>query len=130
MRQDLDDLLCARHPALYAERNLGPDKSCMAWGFPGDGWFAILDAVSEVLTLDAASCGRPLDPAQQVAEAIRIESSLPHQAPGPVPPPQASPERRAGARRSAGSGGFPPGVCGLPASRRRRCRRAILAGVQ
>jgi hypothetical protein len=68
MRQDLDDFLCARYPALYAERNLDAGLSCMARGFPGDGWFAILDAVSEVLTLDAASGGYPLEPARQVKE--------------------------------------------------------------
>lgn len=42
MRQELDDLLCALAPKLYAQRNMPMSQTCMCWGFPGDGWFGLL----------------------------------------------------------------------------------------
>lgn len=49
MRQELDDKLCANYPNLYKERNLGPQQTCMCWGFPGDGWYDLIDELSQVL---------------------------------------------------------------------------------
>jgi len=42
MKQELDNLLCALAPNLYAQRNLPMSQTCMCWGFPGDGWFGLL----------------------------------------------------------------------------------------
>jgi len=42
MRQELDNLLCAVAPKLYAQRNMPMSQTCMCWGFPGDGWFGLL----------------------------------------------------------------------------------------
>ena len=67
MRQILDDLLCRRYPALYADRHGDARTTAMCWGFEvGDGWFAILDALSTVLTRHAMQDGRPPPPVQQV----------------------------------------------------------------
>jgi hypothetical protein len=51
MSRALDDRLCRSYPALYAQRNGDPSHTSMCWGFQtGDGWFGIIDALSEVLT--------------------------------------------------------------------------------
>lgn len=49
MRKELDDLLCALAPKLYAQRNMPASQTCMCWGFPGDGWFGLLLEASVAL---------------------------------------------------------------------------------
>ena len=66
MTQALDDLLCQRYPALYADRHGDKQSTAMCWGFElGDGWFAIVDVLSEVLTLQAKAGGVPCPVAKQ-----------------------------------------------------------------
>jgi hypothetical protein len=44
MKQELDELLCAKYPKLMANRHKTMQETCMYWGFEcGDGWFNILD---------------------------------------------------------------------------------------
>ncbi len=43
----LDKYLCDKYPKIFAERNLPMDQTCMCWGFPGDGWFFLLDRLCE-----------------------------------------------------------------------------------
>ncbi len=43
MKQELDDHLVKTYPKLFVERHLPMTQTCMCWGFPGDGWFSILD---------------------------------------------------------------------------------------
>ena len=58
---DLDALLCARYPALFANRGRDPQDFPMGWGFEiGPGWFALVDTVSALLS------ARQLCRAQQV----------------------------------------------------------------
>lgn len=50
MRKELDDLLCKRYPAIFAERNMPMNQTCMCWGFEhGDGWFAIIDRLCSTI---------------------------------------------------------------------------------
>ena len=49
MREDLDKRLCAEFPLLYRDRHGDKMKTCMCWGFPGDGWFHILYRLSAKL---------------------------------------------------------------------------------
>lgn len=84
MTQALDDLLCRRYPALYADRHADMQSTAMCWGFEaGDGWFGIIDALSEVLTSQASAAGLPCPAAQQVkqeAGSLRFRVTVP--APG------------------------------------------------
>ena len=69
MSQRLDDLLCQRYPALYADRHGDKHLTAMCWGFElGDGWFAIVDALSEVLTVQAKAASVPCPVARQVKQ--------------------------------------------------------------
>ena len=81
MTQRLDDLLCQRHPALYADRYGDKQLTAMCWGFElGDGWFAIVDALSEVLTVQARAAGVPCPVAKQVkqrAGSLRFHVEVP-----------------------------------------------------
>jgi len=44
MRKELDELLCARYPKIFRDRNAPANETCMCWGFDcGDGWFNIID---------------------------------------------------------------------------------------
>jgi hypothetical protein len=44
MKQEFDELLCARYPKLMVNRQKTMQETCMYWGFEcGDGWFDILD---------------------------------------------------------------------------------------
>lgn len=45
MTPELDRLLCARYPRIFAERNLSPRETCMCRGFPGDRWFSLIDTL-------------------------------------------------------------------------------------
>ena len=43
MREELDKKLCAKYPKIFAQRNLPMTETAMCWGFPGDGWYWIID---------------------------------------------------------------------------------------
>lgn len=43
MKKELDDLLCRKYPKIFAQRNGSPSETNMCWGFPGDGWFEIIN---------------------------------------------------------------------------------------
>lgn len=44
MKQEFDEMLCARYPKLMANRHKTMQETCMYWGFEcGDGWFNILN---------------------------------------------------------------------------------------
>ena len=45
MREDLDKLLCEKYPKIFADRNEPASVTAMCWGFPGDGWFNIIDTL-------------------------------------------------------------------------------------
>ena len=71
MTQALDDLLCQRYPALYADRHGDKQSTSMCWGFEhGDGWFATVDALSETLTAQASTAGVPCPAVQQVKQKV------------------------------------------------------------
>ena len=38
-----------RYPQLFARRNWPMNRSCMYWGFPGNGWFDLIDTLAERL---------------------------------------------------------------------------------
>jgi hypothetical protein len=51
VREPLTELLYGRYPHLYRERLIPAARSSMAWGFQhGDGWFAVVDALSNVIS--------------------------------------------------------------------------------
>ncbi len=41
----LDNYLCKKYPKIFVNRNKSPKETCMCWGFPGDGWFYIIDSL-------------------------------------------------------------------------------------
>ncbi len=48
MREALQNLLYARYPHLYRQKNLPMSQTCMCWGFScDDGWFVIIDSLSK-----------------------------------------------------------------------------------
>lgn len=47
MNKLLDDYLCEKYPKIFADRNKSENESCMYWGFPGDGWFQIIDRLCQ-----------------------------------------------------------------------------------
>ena len=55
MNEKLDKKLCEDYPSLYRQRNLPMDQTCMCWGFPGDGWYKLIDGLSRKLTEYAAA---------------------------------------------------------------------------
>ncbi len=80
MTPDLDRLLCARYPQIFARRNLPMDKSCMFWGFPGNGWFDLIDTLAERLQFWTDRRSAPQAVAEQVKEklgALRFYSAFP-----------------------------------------------------
>ena len=69
MKKELDDLLCARYPAIFAERRASIAESCMPRGFScGDGWFDLIDALCERLQFWTDHNGAPQVVARQVKE--------------------------------------------------------------
>jgi len=45
MNEHLDKYLCEKYPKIFADRDKSPKETCMCWGFPGDGWFFIIDTL-------------------------------------------------------------------------------------
>ena len=43
MREELDNALCEKYPKIFEQRHWDMSKTAMCWGFPGDGWYDILD---------------------------------------------------------------------------------------
>ena len=44
MKQELDDELCAKYPAIFADRHADMQVTAMCWGIEtGDGWYNIID---------------------------------------------------------------------------------------
>jgi hypothetical protein len=68
MHEKLDKQLCDTYPALYRQRNLTMQQTCMCWGFAcGAGWYKIIDALSKKLT-DYATANKITIEAAQVKE--------------------------------------------------------------
>jgi hypothetical protein len=69
MRQPLAKMLTSRYPGLYGPHAGHVADEDYTFGFEtGDGWFSILDALSEVLVWRAEIAGRPLQRVRQVKE--------------------------------------------------------------
>jgi hypothetical protein len=46
MKKELDEMLCQRHPKIFANRTKPMTKSAMFWGFEcGDGWYNLIDGL-------------------------------------------------------------------------------------
>lgn len=46
MNSDLENKLYAKYPQLFQDKDLGVEKSCMAWGLEcGDGWYTLIDTM-------------------------------------------------------------------------------------
>lgn len=68
MNDDLERLLFERHVAMYEGHDLSPTQSLMAFGCDcGDGWYAILAALSDVLARHRRETGVAIE-ASQVKE--------------------------------------------------------------
>ena len=58
MRKELDDLLCARYPAILRDRHGSRPETGICWGFEcGDGWFAIIDELCAFIARRAEETG-------------------------------------------------------------------------
>lgn len=110
MSPDLDALLCARYPRLFANRHDLSGRSSFHWGFEhDDGWFLIIAGLSSKLQ-SAADAGRIPQPVvtqvkQKFAE-LRFYVSARH--------PEISALVEAARQRSA----ITCEICGAPGSRR------------
>jgi hypothetical protein len=47
MNKYLDEYLCKKYPKIFQDRNAPMAETCMCWGFPGNGWFFLLDTLCE-----------------------------------------------------------------------------------
>jgi len=46
MKRELDEMLCQRHPKIFADRHGDMRTTAMCWGFEcGDGWYNIIDGL-------------------------------------------------------------------------------------
>jgi hypothetical protein len=53
MRKELDEVLCAKYPLIFKDRNGNMMHTAMCWGFEcGDGWYNIIDILCGLLTND------------------------------------------------------------------------------
>lgn len=71
MKQELQDKLFEAFPAIFAEKDLSEQESCMHWGITcGDGWFDLVWGLCADLQ-SAADCGIIEQPvAAQVKEKL------------------------------------------------------------
>jgi len=45
MREELDKQLCVKYPDIFKDRYGDMRETAMCWGFPGDGWYNIIDSL-------------------------------------------------------------------------------------
>ena len=43
MKDELDKQLCEKYPKIFKMRHGSMQETAMCWGFPGDGWFEIIN---------------------------------------------------------------------------------------
>ena len=43
MTNELDERLVKKYPKIFVDRYADMKVTCMCWGFPGDGWYEIID---------------------------------------------------------------------------------------
>jgi len=43
MKSELDEKLVKKYPIIFKDRYKDPQQTCMCWGFPGDGWYDLID---------------------------------------------------------------------------------------
>ncbi len=71
MRQELDDRLSKRWPAIFVDRHGSPEQTSMCWGFTcGDGWYPLIDVLCEALQREADQGDGPQPVAVQVKEKL------------------------------------------------------------
>lgn len=69
MKTELDNLLCAKYPAIFAERHGSPQDTSMCWGFAcDDGWYTLIDTLCAELQTETDREGAPQAVAKQVKE--------------------------------------------------------------
>lgn len=57
MREELDKKLCEKYPGIFRDRNGKMSETCMVWGFPGDGWYDLIDELCSQLKLIESASG-------------------------------------------------------------------------
>jgi len=45
MREELDKQLCVKYPDIFKDRYGDMRETAMCWGFPGDGWYNIIESL-------------------------------------------------------------------------------------
>lgn len=68
MRRELDEALCAKYPEIFKDRRGDMQATAMCWGFPGDGWYKILDDLCAGIMAISTAAGVPPPVASQVKE--------------------------------------------------------------
>ena len=68
MTKELDDKLCEKYPRIFVDRHGDPKETCMCWGFPGNGWYWLLDKLCQHLQWNIDRNGDPQLKAVQVKE--------------------------------------------------------------
>ena len=64
MDEKLDKKLCSDYPMLYRQRNLPMTETCLCWGFPGTGWYDLINELSQQLTAYATEHKITIEAAQ------------------------------------------------------------------
>lgn len=49
MTPELDKKLCDKYPKIFQDRNADASVTAMCWGFPGDGWYTLIDKLCAVI---------------------------------------------------------------------------------
>ena len=49
MKEELDKQLCEKYPKIFKMRNASMQETAMCWGFPGDGWYNIIDSACKII---------------------------------------------------------------------------------
>jgi hypothetical protein len=49
MKEELDKQLCEKYPKIFKMRYASMQETAMCWGFPGDGWYNIIDSACKII---------------------------------------------------------------------------------
>ena len=49
MREELDKKLVEKYPRIFKNRYGDMRETCMVWGFPGDGWYLLIDRLCALI---------------------------------------------------------------------------------
>ena len=76
MKKELDAALVRDFPKLYRDRNAPMTRTCMCWGFPGNGWEPLIREASEKIEAEINRLAAEGVPDDELPHATQVKEKF------------------------------------------------------